>query len=131
MEITMNKEINEDKKIRQRKNKSEKYTIERQEILEELCVIMGMNVKNYYTLYELEKNEKLNKRIEELIPEIKKCYRCSALGYFSKNKTTDNNISLLKALFKMQNYEILTKRRQLEYENVKKLHTELHFIKKN
>ncbi len=40
-----------------------------------------------------------------------------------------NEVGLIKAIFKNEKYNILTKRKQLEYNGIKKLHTELYFVK--
>jgi hypothetical protein len=40
-----------------------------------------------------------------------------------------NEIGLLKALYKNEGYNILTKRKTCEYDGIKKLQTELYFIK--
>lgn len=120
------------KTTRNRPCKSEYYNEEREQIILELENLIGLtDIKRNATLYELENNSKLINRLKELIPLIKKYYKCSTWGYFSTDpkKGMGNEVGLLKAIFKNENYNILNKRRQLEYNGIKKLHTELYFMK--
>jgi hypothetical protein len=71
-----------EKRTRNRPSKSERYTQEREELIEELNILIGLNNnKNNVILYELEHNEEL--KLRELVPEIKKYYRTCCWGYFS------------------------------------------------
>ncbi len=120
------------KTTRNRSCKSEYYNEEREQIILELENLIGLtDTKRNTTLYDLENNSKLINRLKELAPLIKKYYKCSTWGYFSTDlkKGMGNEIGLLKAIFKSEKYNILNKRRQLEYNGIKKLHTELYFMK--
>ena len=121
-----------DKKTRNRPCKSEKFVEEREELIKILNNLIGFDdKKNHIILYELEHDEKIKEKIRELVPEIKKYYRTCSWGYFSKElkKGMGNEIGLLKALYKNEGYNILTKRKTCEYNGVKKLQTELYFVK--
>ena len=120
------------KKTRNRPCKSERFQDCREELIKELENIIGLNEnKRNITLYELENNSLLINKLQELIPNIKKYFKCSTWGFFSSDpkKGMGNEIGLLKAIFKNEKYNILNKRKQLEYDGIKKLYTELYFIK--
>ena len=54
--------------------KSELYKKEQDEVVEKIITILDLENKNTYTLYELDKNEEIQKQIMELIPEIRKWF---------------------------------------------------------
>ena len=54
--------------------KSDLYKKEQKEIIDKIIKILDLENKKYYTLYELDNNEELQKQIMELIPEIRKWY---------------------------------------------------------
>jgi hypothetical protein len=121
-----------EKRTRNRPSKAERFSEEREELIKELERKMGLTEEiRGVLLYDLEHNEKLKEKIRELVPEIKKYYRTCSWGYFSKEekKGMGNEIGLLKALYKNEGYNILTKRKTCEYEGIKKLQTELKIIK--
>ena len=127
-----NKNNKREKRTRHRLCKSERFIEEREELINKLNSLIGLDKeKNHIILYELDHNEKLKEKIREKVPEIKKYYRTCSWGYFSKEekKGMGNEIGLLKALYKNEGYNILTKRKTCEYDGIKKLQTELYFIK--
>jgi hypothetical protein len=54
--------------------KSELYKKEQEEIVDKIISILDLENKTEYTLYELDQNEEIQKKIMELIPEIRKYY---------------------------------------------------------
>ena len=54
--------------------KSELYKKEQDDIRDKIISILDLENKQTYTLYELDQNEEIQKRIMELIPEIRKWY---------------------------------------------------------
>ena len=54
--------------------KCELYKKEQEEIVDKIITILDLENKTEYTLYELDKNEEIQKQIMELIPEIRKYY---------------------------------------------------------
>ena len=66
------------------------------------------------------------------IQKKKKYYKCGTWGYFSDEpiKGQGNEIGLLKAIYKNDNYDIASKRIMCEKDGIKKSRTELLFIKK-
>ena len=83
-------------------------------------------------MYDLERNDKLKNYFHENIEKIKKYYKCGTWGYFSDEpiKGQGNEIGLLKAIYKNDNYDIASKRIMCEKDGIKKSRTELLFIKK-
>ena len=81
--------------------KSELYKKEQDEIIEQIIKILDLENKNTYTLYELDKNEEIQKQIMELIPEIRKWFSFNgikAVGEPSKIKRPW--LSIIKHLIK-------------------------------
>ena len=54
--------------------KSELYKKEQEEIIDKIISILDLEHKNTYTLYELDKNEEIQQKLMELIPEIRKWF---------------------------------------------------------
>ena len=54
--------------------KSELYEKEQNDITDKIISILDLENKQTYTLYELDQNEEIQKRIIELIPEIRKWF---------------------------------------------------------
>jgi hypothetical protein len=122
----VNENNKREKRTRNRPCKAERFVEEREELINILNKLIGLyEEKNHIILYELEHNEKLKEKIRGLVPEIKKYYRTCSWGYFSKEekKGMGNEICLLKALYKNEGYNILTKRKTCEYDGIKKLQT--------
>ena len=69
--------------------KSELFKKEQDAIIEKIINILDLKNKTEYTLYELDKNEEIQNKIMELIPEIRKYYafnNMKAVGEPSKRK---------------------------------------------
>ncbi len=80
--------------------KSELYKKE-QEIIEKIISILDLKNKNTYTLHELDKNEEIQNKIMELIPEIRKWFsfnNMKAVGEPEKRKRPW--LSIIKQLTK-------------------------------
>jgi hypothetical protein len=89
--------------------KSELYKKEQDEIIEQIIKILDLEHKNTYTLYELDKNEEIQKQIMDLIPEIRKWFSFNgikAVGEPSKIKRPW--LSIIKHLLKRK-YNIESK----------------------
>ena len=81
--------------------KSELYKKEQEEILDKIITILDLKNKNTYTLYELDKNEEIQKQIMDLIPEIRKWFsfnNMKSVGEPSKIKRP--YLSIIKHLIK-------------------------------
>jgi len=89
--------------------KSELYKKEQEEIVDKIILILDLENKNTYTLYELDNNENIQKQIMDLIPEIRKWFSFNgikAVGEPSKIKRPW--LSIIKHLTKTK-YNIESK----------------------
>ena len=90
--------------------KSELYKKEQDDITDKIISILDLENKNTYTLYELDKNEKIQKHIMELIPEIRKWFafnNMKAVGEPDRIKRPWLSIikNLLKSKYTIENKE--------------------------
>lgn len=118
-------------KTRNKKTKAQTFQNERKLFIDELEKKMGLTETNRgVLLYDLEKNEELIKFLKDKIPDIQKLYKCGSWNYFKASKSSKNNeIGLLKSIFKNENYNIINKQISKEIEGIKKLYSILHFYK--
>lgn len=122
---------NNSKKTRNKPTKAHTYKEERTKIILELEKLMGLNETNRgVLLYDLEHNEQLKKYLKQIVPDIKKYYKCGNWGFFSKTivQGMGNEIGLLKAIFKNEKYTITSKRKTIFPNNEKKLTIILFFL---
>jgi len=88
--------------------KSELYKKEQEEIVDKIISILDLENKTEYTLYELDKNEEIQKIIMELIPEIRKYYAFNNMKAVGEpNKRKRPWLSIIKNLLKTK-YNIIT-----------------------
>lgn len=81
--------------------KSELYKKEQDEIIEKIVNILDLKNKTEYTLYELDKNEEIQKQIMELIPEIRKWFSFNNMKAVGEpNKIKRPWLSIVKHLIK-------------------------------
>lgn len=126
----MSESIDNNKKIR--RNKKTYYQKEREDIINELSKLMNFDKDNSVLLIQLQDNLILKNRLNELIDDIKKYYRCSTWGYFVSinNGEKGDEITLLKAIYKDHDYNIFSKDITSVYNNIKKRYTKLFFQNK-
>jgi hypothetical protein len=94
--------------------KSELYKKEQDDMIDKIISILDLENKNTYTLYELDKNEEIQKQIMELIPEIRKWFafnNMKAVGEPDKRKRPW--LSIIKHLIKSK-YTIENKEHQFK-----------------
>jgi hypothetical protein len=87
----------------------DKYTIERNNILQKLLNILEISDTNKtFSLKKLDDNESKKKLIIDLEPDIKKYFLCSRWTYFSnKNREFKRSyLSLIKAIMKDLNIKM-------------------------
>ena len=83
--------------------KSELYKKEQEEIVDKIITILDLENKTEYTLYELDKNEEIQKKIMELIPEIRKYYSFNGIKAVGEpNKIKRPWLSMIKHLIKLK-----------------------------
>ena len=88
--------------------KSELYKKEQEEIVDKIIKILDLENKTEYTLYELDKNEEIQKKIMELIPEIRKYYSFNGIKAVGEpNKIKRPWLSIVKHLIKKK-YNIVS-----------------------
>jgi hypothetical protein len=81
--------------------KSELYKKEQEEIVDKIITILNLENKTECTLYELDKNEEIQKQIMELIPEIRKYYSFNGIKAVGEpNKIKRPWLSIIKHLIK-------------------------------
>ena len=89
--------------------KSELYKKEQEEIVDKIIKILDLENKIEYTLYELDKNEEIQKQIMVLIPEIRKYYAFNNMKSVGEpNKRKRPWLSIIKNLLKTK-YNIVSK----------------------
>lgn len=80
--------------------KSELYKKEQEEIVDKIIKIFDLENKTEYTLYELDQNEEIQKKME-LIPEIRKYYAFNNMKAVGEpNKRKRHWLSIIKNLLK-------------------------------
>ena len=81
--------------------KSELYKKEQEEIVDKIISILDLENKTEYTLYELDKNEEIQNKIMELIPEIRKWFSFNNMKAVGEpNKIKRHWLSIIKHLIK-------------------------------
>ena len=119
---------------KKRSTKKELYSQEREEIIKELNKIIGLDEnKNGIFLYELERNEKVKEFLKNNMDKIRKYHKTGTWGYFSNDisKGKGNEIGLIRTLYIDNDYDILSKLKMNNYDNLKKQYTQLIFYKKS
>jgi len=94
--------------------KSELYKEEQDCMINKIISILDLENKHTYTLYELDKNEEIQKQIMDLIPEIRKWFafnNMKAVGEPDKRKRPW--LSIIKHLIKSK-YIIENKEQQFK-----------------
>ena len=99
--------------------KSELYKKEQEEVIDKIITILDLEHKNTYTLYELDKNEKIQQKIMELIPEIRKYYSFSTIiGASEPTKAKRPYLSIIKQItkskYKLNSYDYRIKQENKE-----------------
>ena len=105
--------------------KSELYKKEQEEIVDKIVGILDLENKNSYTLYELDNNEEIQKKIMELIPEIRKWYSFNGMKAVGEpEKIKRPWLSIIKQLIKSK-YNMVSIDHHFT-ENKKYIHTQLY-----
>ena len=117
-----------------RQSKAKKFVEERESLVRELEIKMGLTEEERgVLLYDLNQNKELKEYLKNKIPEIKKIYKCGTWNFFVKQHTKKDEepseICLLKSIFKSENYELISKRIIAERENEKKQYSIIYFFK--
>ena len=89
----------------------DKYTIERNNILQKILEILEISENNnLFSLKKLDENETKIKQIMDIEPDIKKYFLCSRWNYYSNKKREfkRNYLSLIKAVMKDLNVKMIS-----------------------
>jgi hypothetical protein len=132
IERDINNEIldNSEKKTRIRLPRIDKYKIERNNLINNLEALMKLTeTKRGILLHDLEQDILLKNYLKEKIPEIKKIFKCGCWNYFIQKEEDRNEIGLLKSIFKNEGYKILSKRKYMDINGVKKQFNILYFYR--
>ena len=130
----VNENNNREKITRNRPLKAERFCKERKQLVGELEKKMGLTEEiKGVLLYDLENNEELKSYLKNKIPEIRKLYKCGTWNFFVKQHTKEgeepSEISLLKSIFKEENYKLKTIRKMIKKEEITKQYTCIFFYK--
>ena len=125
---------NDSKKTRNKPTKADTYKEERKKIILELEKLMGLSeTKRGVLLYDLEHNDQLKNYLKQIVPDIKKYYKCGMWNYFVNQHTKEgeeiSEISLLRTIFKDEKYELISKRKSAILNNKKTNATIIYFLK--
>jgi hypothetical protein len=105
--------------------KCELYKKEQEEVIEKIISILDLQNKKTYTLYELDKNEEIQHKIMELIPEIRKWFSFNSLKAIGEPSRIKRPwLSIIKQLTKTK-YNIESKDFQFT-ENGKYIRTHIY-----
>lgn len=127
IERDINNESSDNIKKRNRPSKEQRYQKEREELIQKINLIIGIDEKNTNVLLFDIDNEITKNKIRNLIPDIQKYFKCGTWNYF-KMTNNKNEIGLLKSVYQNNGYIITTKKKLTMRDNVKKQYTELYFI---
>jgi hypothetical protein len=131
--INSNNSSKKIKKTRNRLTKKQQFSKERDEIINKLNGIIGIDdKKNSVYLYDLEHNEEIEKFIKVNVDIIKNIFKTGNFGYFSNDisRGKDNPIGLIRSLYTDCDYEITSKLKVNTFDGIKKQYTMLFFNKK-
>ena len=123
---------NSQNKKKVRRNKKQLFVTERKVIIDKLSHIIKLEENNNVVVYDdLVENMELKEYIIKNIENIKKYFSCSNWAYMTSHlhNIEKNEVSLMKAMFKDDGQKILSNQKTLTRKNIKKVYTELHFIK--
>jgi hypothetical protein len=87
----------------------DKFTNERQDILNKMFLILGVNENNNtFLLHELDQNIEKQNKILELEPEIKKYFICGSWSCFRNEDAIKNkSLSIIKSVVKDMGLKIM------------------------
>ncbi len=126
----INENDNKTKTTRNRPCKSERFEKEREELIKNLETKMGLSEEiRGLILNDLEQNNELKTYLKSIIPEIRKLYKCGCWNYFIQKEENRDEIGLLKSIFKSEKYKLISKRKFIEKDGLKKQYSCIFFYK--
>lgn len=106
------------------------YTNERNELLQKIYNILDINDYNkMFSLKKLDEDTHIQQFILDLEHDIKKYFLCSRWTFFSnkKRKCKRNYLSLIKAIFKDMNVNMISLTNKIKSDD-NKIISEIYFI---
>ena len=133
MDTIINNDLNNESNKKVRRNKKQLFTVERKIIVDKLKEIIKLEENNNMILYDdLVENIELKEYLINNTDLIKKYYSCSSWGYFTNHLHgifEQNEITLMKSIYKEDGYKIISRQKILLRNDIKKQCLELYFIK--
>jgi len=109
----------------------DKYTKERQDVLDKMFSILGINEKsNTFLLHELDSNVDKQNQILQLEPEIKKYFVCGTWNCFTDPNIKRKYLSIIKNTVKHMGLQIMITTNLIKNEdNTSKRRKVYHIVK--
>ena len=130
--ISNSSKIKENNK-KKRSTKKEKYQEERKNILNKINNILDINeTKNYVYLYDIENNETIKNKINEMSVEIKKYFKVGNWNYYimKNNNEKPLEIGLIRAIYRDEDIIMTTKEKKIERNGKKERSIVYYLVKK-
>lgn len=110
----------------------DKYTKERQDVLDKMFTILGINENsNTFLLHELDSNVDKQNQILQLEPDIKKYFICGKWGCFTDPNMKRRYLSIIKNTMKDMDIELFSVRQFFKADdNTSYRDTVYHIVKK-
>jgi hypothetical protein len=105
------------KRCKKRSTKKEMYREEREEIIKKINLLLEINEnKNYVYLYDIENNENIKKKINNMSDEIKKYFKVGNWNYYIMKNNGENplEIGLIRAVYRDEDIIMTTKEKKIE-----------------
>lgn len=121
------------KRTRNRLSKKQQFVKERQELINRLNNILGINNKNNtFYLYDVENSQEIKDKIKDLVEDIKKYFKCGTWNYFIATNGGEEarEIGLIRAIYRDEEI-ILTKKEKNIERNGTKVRSVQYFLIKN
>lgn len=120
-----------DKKKRIRSKKEDIFKNERDNFINELNILIGINENNNTAIFnEINNNITLQEFIDNNENNIKKYFRCSSWNYFIQGRNQKRELAtLIKNIYKSQKYTIFSKSFNLKQNNKTVKATKMFFFK--
>ena len=127
--------VNENnKRKKKRSTKKELYRQEREEIIKELNEILKINEnKNYVYLYDIENDDNIKNKINEMSEEVKKYFKVGNWNYYIMKNNGDKplEIGLIRALYRDEGWLMTKKEKQIERNGEKVRSIVYYLVKQN
>ncbi len=119
------------KRTRNRLTKKQQYVDERQELINKLNNILGINDKNNtFYLYDVENSNEIKQKVNELSEDVKKYFKCGTWHYYKGINEVVTEISLIKAIYRDEDFILTKKEKNIERNGIKVRSVQYYLNKK-